>query len=276
MKKFTKTLAVLLALLIAFGVAASAAFPPPEELDALPELTLGVATAGSVAMASAWPDYPEYINGEAWFQFKPAQSGYYLLFTTGNYNNGPQDNCYVNAAFFTDAETYLYLPYELSEGKTYYVNVSAGGIGIEGERDFTVTVKLYTYAEPLQYKKSTSSSLEDILKGSDYSAADVEYTFESGGKRHIYFSDGVYTVVEIGRLTLPEIYEREGLFGAVKEVVTWLGMVPLASPMLFFLGCFFFWTFAAPMVLIPLSIVVLPVSLLFLPFSLLSLILNLF
>jgi len=280
MKKLSNALALLLALLIAFGVSASA-IDLPDDLGSLPALSLGE-TAGSVPLepSALYPDYG-YIEGEAWYRFTPAEDGYYLAFAAGGYHSGNTDWVSVYFPEFYDAAgAALYRPWQLSKDEDYCIRVCVSGQGEATSCDITVTLKYYQYTNVLPYHKTPSSSLETALKGSDYKAADVEfsYTRENGYDKYldIYFFDGVYTTIEVGSFSLADIYAVEGVFGVVKTVVGWLGLVPFASPLLLFLGLFFFWTFVAPFFTTPVAIIIFPFTLLFLPFSLLALVLNLF
>jgi len=294
-KRLAKSLALLLALLMAFGVSAGAAgFPPPEDKTGLPALTPGVTEQGVIQDGDVF-----------WYTFTPAQGGYYHFTVTGGYKTSDYNYFIIGAYGHVDNGDFVNwsVPW-YEQGKTYCVRVYAiaSSNAAMTSDNFTVTPRLYQEARPLTNSKMIFSKLEDVLKGSPYSVGDVEhwsirgkriawsgssiYSTGAGGTGHLdlYFSDGVYTAVEYGSPGLMDYYEllknayeAGGLSGAVKlvtgNITQWLGYLPLL-PIFGIMLSFFFAPYSGLMTLftlLPISILALPLSLIFLPFSLLNL-----
>ena len=298
MKKSTKSLALLLALLMAFGISASAAgFPPPDDVSGLPALTLGVTANGVIAK-----------DETLWYTFTPTQGGYYNFTVTGGYDRcsgGTYDYFIIGATGHIDDGNFVNwdVPY-YEQGKTYYARVYAiatSNASIASD-NYTVTPKLYQFAQPLKYQKIPSGSFKAALEGSAYSIADIEHysirgnLAPSGGHSSdhsddgnqsfykpsndgspgyidFYFSDGIYTTVEIGSRSLLEIFEVDGIEGVIEQILGFLAIVP-ALPLLGVVLSFFFAPFSGFMTLftlLPVSIIAIPLGFLFLPFSLLAL-----
>jgi len=236
-KTFTKSLAVLLALLMAFSVVASA-IDLPGDLTGLPALVHGVTAQGSIQR-------DEFI----WYTFTPDQGGYYLFPTTGGYDNSISDYIRVGAAgFAADGSGKWEAPY-YEQGETYYVRVYA--FGTAASADYTVAPKLYQYAEPLLGTTAYFSfgpfyKLADLLEGSPYTMEDVDHwscrgdlyamaTSEQFYKSSndyttddyidIYFSDGTYTVIYNGAGK----GELGGLAGMLKKFLDRIEAIPIVG-----------------------------------------------
>jgi len=250
----------------------------------LPELSLGTTAQGVIQRDIGAAKDP-------WYKFTPTEGGYYNFITTGSYDNRSQgENDYFiiratgmkpylggKSADYVNSETPYY-----QAGVTYYVWLYVADASSWGEtREFTVTPKLYAYAEPLPIQRSSSSALEDVLQDSAYTVDDVEFSWLRTGKLDLYFTDGIYTEIKIGEPGLGEIFEAEGVFGVVKKIVGSLATASyflLFGLPLFFLGTFVIWPFTGltPFLSFPMMVLGVPVGLLLLPFALLSFILNLF
>ena len=295
MKHLSKTLAVLLALLLAFGVCASAA-ALPDDLAALPVLTAGTPVAGTIAQRD--DGYQGLSNYEVWYKFTPTQSGCYLLLATWDINvyswlSWPQ--------VYDAHGTALDRPYRLEQDKTYYIYIWTQVVGRPEGYAFTLSANLYTYAEPLKNQKmsiTTADTVKAVLKGSKYALDDVEYYNLRGnlewnvgqeffrltdlegepGFLDLYFKDGTYTSAEIGKFSLSELYAFGGLDALWGEVFYNLAQIP-TYPILGIAFSFVFvpYTIGLSLItLLPLSVIALPIGLLFLPFTLAYYGLNLF
>lgn len=211
MKKLTKALALVMAMVMVFGVSVSAV-DLPGDLTGLP--VLGTGAQGTIEM-----------DEEIWYSFTPTQDGYYLFPTTGGYDNGAGGQYdylrVLGTGFDADGDFKWKTPL-YKQGVTYYVRVLAYGSSdtTVTTANFTVTPKRYQYAEPL---KSTTAAfvygpfykVADLLEGSPYTLDDVDYWGARGALRSrvsfdqvyldnnynpegyvdFYFSDGTYAVV---------------------------------------------------------------------------------
>jgi len=167
MKTFTKSLALLLALLVAFGVSVSAA-ELPEELDALPVITIGEATTGN-------------LTGEAlWYRCR-TQTNAYRLTVTGS---GIICNLYQEDGEF--AGSYTGDPSESSIFGLYGVTY----IEVLGTGDFTILIEPATMWEVLNGLKTTLEG----LTAEDWSAAWELISGELGILFTGFFSD--FSIVE--------------------------------------------------------------------------------
>lgn len=273
MKKLTKSLAVLLALLLAFGISASAKGEEvPSDLTSLPELKLGATESGVI-------ESDEYI----WYAFYPPDGGYYLFPVTGGYMSTGEGVYDAFSIYALGCGPDGYIKWDdphYKRGDPYLVRVYAyaGPDAPTQSEAYTVTPKFYEYGEPLKYKTVRGTGLDFVLEGSKYSPEDVDYSYTRDNYFHVYFNDGVYTRVAVGRPSLIEIYAVDGILGVLNEILGWLALVP-AIPLLGVFLSFFFAPFSALMTLftlLPVSIVLIPVGLLFLPFSLIYLVINVF
>jgi hypothetical protein len=147
LKTFTKTLALLLALLVAFGVSASAAEPPPEEWDGLPELKLGQ-TAGKL----------EGETTELWYRFTAEENGYYLFTVDGawydvyfvvSYPGEPDRFSFPDKGMIDDYAS-------ISAGETQYVRIFKPDNASDWE--FTVTIE-----GPFSYRSILEEDFRDFF-----------------------------------------------------------------------------------------------------------------
>jgi len=263
MKTLTKSLALVLALvlalLVAFGISASAAASDlPDNLDALPELTLGTTAEGTIKV---------YVTDDdlIWYAFTPTQAGYYLFPTTGSYDNsspGVYDAFHIYATGFASDGSFKWTAPYYEQGETCYVRMYASGPA-DTSVAYSVTPKLYQYAEPLKATKGyfyygPFYKISDLLEGSSYTMDDIEYwscrgalrsrvTFEqfyvnnnydTEGYIDLYFKDGVYTVVanDAGG-----IYDRGGISGLIESIREFLAGIPIFGSFLSFLLAPLFW-----------------------------------
>ena len=192
MKAFVKSLALLLALITAFGISASASDLPDDlDLNNLPELTLGVTVSGVIAISGSI-----VAQGETWYRFTPPEDGYYAFPTTGGYDNGWVDghrdkngkwvdgglDYFLIRPSVYDADGNLYFRREpkYKAGETLYVSVGVAATDeTKTQAEYTVTPKRYTYTEPLTPQGYTEAGLRgkklsSMLAGSGYSIADIE------------------------------------------------------------------------------------------------------
>jgi len=307
MKKLTKSLALLLAMLMAFSFSAVAE-DTPENYDTLPALTLNAAAEGVIAK-----------DESVFYQFTPEQDGYYGFLTTGGFrSNDGSDYLYVRPIIY-DANGKADYDWENAHyqgGETYCVRISAdGGSGGTSSVAYTVTPKLYTCASPLKshiLDESDARLLSKVLAGSAYSVKDVELLYARGnlwqdsagllynsnsgitevrlgqsdggglygaGYLDIYFRNGTYTIVTVNSsanaLKLGEVfdqlkaaYESGGISGVISLVFKNLADWGAFIPLLPFLGIFLSFFFA-PFSGFGTLFTLLPLSIIAIPFGLL-------
>ncbi len=191
MKKIVRTLALSIALFIAFGTLTFAGTSDlPADLANLPKLTTGVTVQGTISGVLGGGD-------PIWYSFTPVQDGYYNFPTTGGY-----DSCKINKTYgFVDDYDYLiveavvysadgeYLTKDglkYTAGRTYYIALTAYHTSDTKQSvNFTMTPTLYQYSEPLKQQKipmTLKNMLNDdffnvngLLKDSKYTLKDVAF-----------------------------------------------------------------------------------------------------
>jgi len=140
MKHFSKFLAVLLALLIAFGISAAAAEPTPEERDNLPELILGQETTGIL----------EGEPYELWYRFTAEESGYHRFIVNGSGIRYSVHYEHGNARQYFSTNSARDNKVDITAGATEYVRVYHAHPEYDSNREFSITIE---YVGPFNFWK---------------------------------------------------------------------------------------------------------------------------